>query len=130
MISWLSGKVVAYLVAAAFVFGMGATAATHYWRPKLVDMTAKRDALQKDVVELHGDIDAMGARIADQNAAVDKLREDADERERLARKAVDAALAQARMADTRAQQLLAAQVPQGVDECTAASALIKQELQK
>lgn len=130
MIGWLSGKVIGYLVEAALVFGAGLSAVSYYWRPKLVDMTHKRDQLQDRVRDLDQTIDTMAGQITDQNAAVDKLREDADERERLAKKAVDAAQAQARRADTRAQQLLAAQVPQGVDECTAASALITQELQK
>lgn len=130
MIGWLSGKVIGYLVAAAMVFGAGFSAAAYYWRPKLMDMTHQRDQLQGQVHDLNQTIDTMAGQITEQNSAVDKLREDADERERLAKKAVDAAQAQARMADTRAQQLLAAQVPQGVDECTAASALIKQELQK
>lgn len=72
----------------------------------------------------------LGQDIKDQNAAVEQMKADAKERAQQAQAAIDAAQAEARRHQTRAQQLLARQKPAGQDDCQAAADLITQELGK
>jgi outer membrane murein-binding lipoprotein Lpp len=72
----------------------------------------------------------MGQDIKDQNTAIEKMKSDAKERAQQAQAAIDAAQAEARRHQTRAQQLLLRQKPAGQDDCQAAADLISQELGK
>jgi len=112
-VTWqLRAALLAALVIASAAAGWGY--ATRYWRPQLLAAQAERDEARRDV--------------SAQNDALDALREAADKRAATAQAAIDAAATRARVAETHAQQLLAMAVPQGVDACTAASALIRKEL--
>lgn len=107
---------IAIAAAAALALGLagGIALARWHYAPRLdACQTAKR---------------ALGEKVEEQNAAVQKLQDLAEQRQREARVAQDAAAAAARAHEREAQRLLALARPQGVDECTAASALIRQEL--
>lgn len=68
------------------------------------------------------------ALVIEQSAAIDALKTEADKRAAAAAEALKKAESARRTAERRAQELLARQPPPGVDACTAASALIREEL--
>lgn len=109
---WQARAVLA-LVLAAVLAALGGAAATRYWRPKLEAATQRADKLADDV--------------ADQNAALEALREAAVLRERAAAAATAAARERARLEGAEAQRIMMLAEPVG-DRCVAASELIRREL--
>lgn len=65
-----------------------------------------------------------------QNKAVERLQEADRQRAAAAKKAIDAARREAEQAQADAMDILTRQPEPGVDRCTAASALVRQELGK
>lgn len=104
--------------AVALVAGLagGAYAAHAYYAPRL------------EVAELK--VKNLGEKIKEQNVAVQRLKDDAAERQHQAEARVAAAQAEALQHQARAQQILMRQKPAGVNDCQAAADLIRQELGK
>lgn len=75
-------------------------------------------------------VDRLADALDTQNKAVEGLQKAAKERERRAKAAVDAAETARMAAEAAAEEILNRPPPAGVDLCTAASALITQELAK
>lgn len=75
-------------------------------------------------------VTVLGGQIEEQNAAIERLKTDAAARAKRAAAAIAAAQADAEAAQRDAMDLLTREVPQGVDRCTAASVLVREELAK
>ncbi|GAP37904.1 hypothetical protein [Piscinibacter sakaiensis] len=103
-------------LAGALLLGLivGAGGSTLYWHGRLSDQRARGDQLE--------------ASLGAQAEGVKLLKQAAARREMDARQAQAAAERAARQHDARAQALLQRRPPAGVDACTAASALIREEL--
>jgi hypothetical protein len=110
----------ATLIAAtiALVAGLaGGAYATHaFYAPRL------------EVAELK--VKNLGDKVVEQNAAVERLKADAAERQRQAEARVAAAQAEALQHQARAQQLLMRKPPAGQTECQATEALFREVLRK
>ena len=104
--------------AAALVAGLalGGLAAHGWYSPRL-------ELAQNQVKDL-------GDKLTEQNDAVERLRQETVDLAERVRRAQAAASKKRREADTSAQKVLTLARPQGVDECTSASTLIRQELGK
>lgn len=109
---WL--KVIGVAIVVAALMGAGAGMAAKHYRPIVKGLKDK--------------VDELGGKLKEQNEAVEALREAGALRAKAAQKALDAAEVDRRKAETHAQSLLARQLKPGEDACTAASALIREEL--
>lgn len=116
--SIVSVKLTAILGAAALVAGagLGGWAAHAFYAPRL-ELERTR-------------VDALAGALTIQNTAVERLQDEAKERARRAKKALADAKAEAEQAMRDAMDILTRQPPPDVDRCTAASALVRQELAK
>jgi hypothetical protein len=103
-------------VAAAIGLAIGAWCAHLFYAPRL-DLAQSR-------------VDALSGALETQNRAVVRLEQSAKERAAAAKKAVEEARRQAEKEFEEALGILTQQPPPGVDRCTAASALVRQELAK
>ncbi len=112
LLTWLKPAA----VAAAIGLAIGAWCAHLFYAPRL-DLAESR-------------VDALAASLNDQNKAVERLEEAAKKRAAAAKKAVEEARAEAQKEFEEALGILTQQPPPGVDRCTAASALVRQELAK
>jgi hypothetical protein len=74
--------------------------------------------------------DNLAEAIKTQNDAIDKMGKDKKRLDEELRLAQDAAKKRSAVRQTKAQVILATPLPPGADQCTAASALIRQELAK
>lgn len=113
-VHWLMLKACA--VALVVGTALGGWLAYLYYSPRLELAEARAEDLSNKVDE--------------QNTAITQLQADAEDREKRAKAAIDAANAKRREAERNAAALLAESVPAGVDPCDAASALIRRELAK
>ena len=110
-------KVILFVV--AFLAGMGA--GIKFMQPKI-------DKLNQEIGEYKSAYASLAATTAEQNAAIEKLMTQAKARAEAAKKAVEAAQADATTANKRAADILAKKAPVGVDPCKAASAELDAEL--
>lgn len=72
----------------------------------------------------------LGEKIDEQNKAIERLRTEAEAREKAAAAAVAAALKEARKFEADAQRILSRQKPASLSECKAVEALFREELRK
>ena len=114
----VSLKLTAVVAAAAMVVGagLGGWAAHAFYAPRL-ELERTR-------------VDALAEVLNTQNLAVERLEAETKERARRAAAAIAAAQKEAEQAMLDAMDILTRQPPPGVDRCTAASALVRQELAK
>lgn len=116
-------KEAAIAAGVALVVGLaaGVYLAHLFYSPRL----ALKDAW---IQQANGRIVVLGQDIKDQNEAIDKLQLAAADRAKQAAAALQKAQIARVQAEHDAAQILAAQPAPGVDRCTAASDLIRQEL--
>lgn len=106
------------VAAAALVVGIGIGGfGTHAFYSPRLDLERQK-------------VRGLGDRIAEQNTAIEALKAAGEEQARLAKAAVGAADAARKAADKRVGELLGRKPPPGVDDCTAASTLIREELKR
>lgn len=109
---WL--RFIGLAIVAAALMGIGAGLTAKHYRPI--------------VAKLEKDLDDLAQKVTAQNDAIEALAEAGTKRADEAKKALAAADAKRRQAETHAQSLLARQLKPGEDACTAASDLIREEL--
>lgn len=112
----IQGMLIAAGVAFMLGLGSGGWAVGSWYSPRL-------ESAQSQVKDL-------GDKLREQNAGIEKQDKDSKARAAAAKRALSAALAAAEKAELEWQSLLQRQAPAGVDVCTAASALISEELAK
>lgn len=103
-----------HLAAAAIALAVGAGAASWWLYPQTVEARTRADQLATDLTA--------------QQDAVEALREAGEKRAKEARDALAAARISARQHQVAAQGILTRALPAGADPCTAAAALIREEL--
>lgn len=115
-VTWL--KPAAIAGAAGLLMGLAAGAwVTHEFYAPRLDLAESR-------------VKALADTLDEQNKAVERLEEAAKKRAAAAKKAVEDARRDAQKEFEEAMGILTQQPPPGVDRCTAASALVRQELAK
>jgi cell division protein FtsB len=120
MPSFLTPSVIKFILfLVVFLAGMGV--GVKLMQPKI-------DKLNQEIGEYKSAYASLAATTAEQNAAIEKLRIQAKARAEAAKKAVEAAQADATNANKHAAEILAKKPPPGVDPCTAASAELDAEL--
>lgn len=108
-----------WLAAGALLFSfsaIGAYATYRFYAPRL-DRAKQEIGLLNNLIE-------------SQNRTVDEMVKAGEKRAREARQAIEAAKQEASKLNTKAQQVLMVEKPSDVDECRAASDLIRAELAK
>lgn len=116
MIAWAKPAAIAGAAGLLVGFAVGAWVTHEFYAPRL--------ALAESRVEILADT------LDGQNKAVERLEEAAKNRAAAAKKAVEDARLEAQKEFEEALGILTQQPPPGVDRCTAASALVRQELAK
>ena len=112
----LKGMIAAFLVALVIGASTGGWALHAYYAPRLALALVQ--------------VDALGVRIAEQNAGIEKQLAAEKDRAAAAKKALAAAQAEADRAQADVLGLLQRTPPVGIDVCKAASDLITEELSK
>ena len=116
ILAWAKPAAIAGAVAMLAGLALGAWGAHEFYAPRLALAESR--------------VDALSGALDSQNKAVERLEEAANKRAAAAKKAVEEARAEAQKEFEEAIGILTQQPPPGVDRCTAASALVRQELAK
>lgn len=116
MLAWAKPAAITGAVALVAGLALGAWGTHEFYAPRLALAESR--------------VDALAQALDDQNKAVDGLEKAAKAREAAAKKAVEDARRAAEKEYEDALGILTRQPPPGVDRCTAASALVRQELAK
>jgi hypothetical protein len=113
-----------WLAAVAIIAGVGAwgghKATQAYYQPKIEKLEIRAKAAEDLAKEFETAYNALASATQRQNEAINKLRSDAAERQRLADIAVAKAKAEAVAFNGKATAIMGLKLPLGADECTAA----------
>lgn len=96
---------------------------------QIVSVTGERDKARADLSACHANVDALTVSLEAQNAAVDRLKAEGDERTRRANAAIQKAQAQAKALQGRISRLENAKPASG-DLCSSARSLIIDTLEE
>lgn len=113
---WIKPALIAGAAGLVLGLGLGAYGVHEFYAPRLELAEAK--------------VQALGDRIDEQNAAIEAAQAADKARAAAARQAIAKAQREAEQAQHAAMDILTRQPAPGVDRCTAASALVREELAK
>lgn len=116
MLDWVKPAAIAGAVALIAGLALGAWGAHKFYAPRL-ELAESR-------------VEVLAQTLDTQNQAVERLEEAAKKRAAAAKKAVEDARIDAQKEFEASMGILTQQPPSGVDRCTAASDLVRQELAK
>ncbi len=113
-----------WLAAVAVITGAGAwgghKATQAYYQPKVEKLEMRAKAAEDQAKEFETAYNALAGATQRQNEAINKLRSDAAERQRLADIAVAKAKAESAALKSKAMTIMGLKLPPGADECVAA----------
>lgn len=113
-----------WLAAVAIVAGAGAwgghKATQSYYQPKIEKLETRAKAAEDRAAEFETAYNALAGATQRQNDAINRLRAESAERQRLADIAIAKAKAESNTFKSRATSIMGLKLPPGVDECSAA----------
>jgi hypothetical protein len=116
---WLLWLAAVIIIAGAGAWG-GHQATQAYYQPKIEKLETRAKAAEDRAAEFETAYNALASATQRQNDAINKLRADSAERQRLADIAIAKAKAESATFKSRAAATMSLKLPPGADECTAA----------